>query len=358
MEIINFIGRKLDKPNEMWRDFRRQIEIDKYLKKRYDVKLKYEYYIRPKNIIDYISKRYFLYPYYSHLHTKNSKKNTVFQIHFQFLADLALFLDIRKTIITCHDIFNFLQKKELKNPIITQKYAILGLKKCRFIIAISKFTKNELAYKLNIPKDKIIVIKSAVNQEMFRPISENEISMIKPLYPDYKKLIYVGNESLRKNFITLLKAFYIIKKKYKKIKLIRVGAPRYSRFISNLGLEKDIIYLENISNERLREIHNLCDYYVFPSLYEGFGFPGLEAASCGTPVICSDIPVLREIFKDFPFYFPPKDYKTLAKIIIENINNEDLKKDMSNKGLNVVKNYSWKKSAEQYYKIVKKISED
>ncbi|MFX0186852.1 MAG: glycosyltransferase family 4 protein [Candidatus Hodarchaeota archaeon] len=358
MEIINFVGRKLNKPNEMWKDFRRQIEIDKYLKKHYNVNLKYEFYTRPKNILDFISKRYFLYPYYSHLNTKNLNKNVVFQIHFQFLADLALFLDKRKTIITCHDIFNFLQKGNIKNPIFTQKYALLGLRKCNFIVAISEFTKNELITKLHIPSEKIIVIKSGINLEMFKPIPKSKIYEIEPLYPNHKKLIYVGNEDERKNFITLLKAFYIIKKKLKKIKLIRVGEPRYSSFIKKLGLQKDILYLKNISNKRLREIHNLCDFYVFPSLYEGFGFPGLESAACGTPVICSDIPVLKEIFQDFPIYFPPKNYKELAKIVIENIENEDLKKELTIKGLKVVKNYSWKNSAEKYYRMIKYVLEN
>ncbi|MFX1444388.1 MAG: glycosyltransferase family 4 protein, partial [Promethearchaeota archaeon] len=272
---------------------------------------------------------------------------------FQFLGDLALFLNYKKTIITCHDIYNFLQRKSLKNPIFTQKYALMGLKKCRIIIAISNFTKNELIDKLKIPEDKIVVIKNAINREMFKQIPKNKISEIKPLFPNYKKILYVGSEAERKNIITLFKAFYLIKRRSKKFKLIRVGPSTHSHVIKSLGLEKDVVYLKNITNQRLTEIYNLCDLFITPSLYEGFGFPGIEAASCGTPVICSEIPVFREIYQDFPIYFPPKDYKTLAKIILESIDNEVLKNEMSMKGINTVKAYSWKDSAEKYLKLNK-----
>ena len=355
MEIITYIGRLLDNPNEIWRDFRREIEFDRYLNTRYDVKFSYEYYTHPKNFIDFFAKRYIIYPFRCHNRAKQSDENAIYQIHFQFLADLALFLDSKKTIITCHDIYNFLQKNTIRNSKFAQKYALLGLKRCKYIISISEFTKNELILKLKIPYEKIIVIKNAVNTDMFKPIPEKRINSIDPLYPDYKKVLYVGSEDARKDFLTLLKAFFLVKKKYKRIKIIRVGSSLYPELIKSLDLENEIVYLKNISNKRLIEIYNLCDFFVTTSLYEGFGFPGLEAASCGTPVICSDIPIFREIYQDFPIYFPPKDYKLLAKFIIDNIENEELIDELRTKGLAIAKKYSWQKYAEQYYKLVKSI---
>jgi len=365
MRVINFLGGLLEKPREFWKsntplleipgNYRKQIEQDRYLKKKYNVKMTYEYYTRTKNPINYISKRYFLYPYYSCYKNRKLNKDVLFQIHFQDLGDLALFLDKERTIITCQDIYNLLFQKSLEYPIFAQKYAILGLKRCRVIIAISEFTKNELVSKLKIPKEKIFVIKDAVNQDIFKPISDNNISDIEPLFPDYKKILFVGTEQPRKDFLTLIKAFYMIKNNYpgQKIKLIRVGSPKYLNYIKQLGLEKDIHYFNNISDNRLREIYNLCDFFISPSLYEGYGLPGMEAASCGTPVICTNIPVFKELYQDFPIYFPPQDYKTLAREIAENIDNDDLKRDMGEKGLHISGKYSWEKSAEKYYKVLK-----
>jgi len=349
MEIKTFIGRKLDYVNGI---LRRQIEIDRHLKNRNDIKLSYEYYKKPRNPIDFLSKRYVLYPYYSHYSAKRLKSDTVFHISFQNLGDLLFFLDSKRTFITCYDIFNFLEKNNIRNTKFVQKYALLGLKKCKYIVSISDFTKKELVCKFNIPKERIFVIKCAINHDIFKPIPQKELIEIPPLFPNHKKILHVGTEFERKDILTLFKAFYRLKKKYDKIKLIRVGPSRYPSIIKSLGLEKDIIYFNYVNNKKLREIYNLSDLLIFPSLYEGFGFPGLEAAACGLPVICSDIPIFREIYKDFPLYFPPQDYRTLGDLIIDNINDEEVKKDMSSKGLKVAKTYSWKKSAKKYLKLV------
>ena len=157
IRIRTFIGRRLNYVNGI---LRRQIELDRPLKNREDVKLIYEYYEKPKNPIDFFSKRFFLYPYNSK--KKDKEKNTINHITYQLLGDLGLFLDKSKTIITCHDIFTFLEKRNIRNPLFLQKFYLSGLKKCRYIIAISNFTKNELNKKLKIPNDKIVVIKNGM----------------------------------------------------------------------------------------------------------------------------------------------------------------------------------------------------
>ncbi|MHA1337846.1 MAG: glycosyltransferase family 4 protein [Promethearchaeota archaeon] len=348
IHIRTFIGRKLEYINGI---LRRQIELDRSLRKNPNIKLTYEYYTAPKNPIDFISKRFILLPFYGK--KRKIEKNTINHLTFQELGDLGYYLDKERTIATCHDIFYFLEKKNYKKPYFLKKYIAGGLKRCKYIIAISEFTKNELIRKLKIESEKIVVIRNGMNHKIFYPLKEEELNKVKPLLPQHKKILHVGYEMERKNFITLLKAFYIIRRLGHNIKLIRVGESRYSHLINNLGLEKHIIYLRNISDERLREIYNLCDLYIYPSLYEGWGAPGLEAAACGTPVICSDIPIFREIYQDYPIYFPPRDYKKLAKIIINTINNDEKKKEMSKKGLKIVKQYSWEKSAEKFLKLTK-----
>ena len=352
MEIKTFIGQKLNYINGI---LRVHIELSKPLKDKKDLKFTYEYYNPPKNPLDYLSKRYILYPLSSYFNSKRIKDDVVFNISFQHLGDLGYFLNRNRTIITCADIYIFIGKRK---PWIIQKYLISGLKRCKYIMAISDFTKNELIKFLGVPEEKITVIKCGINREIFKPIPQNKITDLTPLYPEYRKLLHVGTEIGRKDFLTLLKALYILKKKEKKIKLIRVGTPSYPNLIKNLGLENEVIYLTNISDKRLIEIYNLCDFFVFPSLYEGFGLPGLEAAACGIPVICSDIPVFREIYQNFPLYFPPKDYKTLANLILEGINDDSLKNQIIKNGIELTKKYSWKKSSDKYYRLAKYIVEN
>ena len=167
--------------------------------------------------------------------------------------------------------------------------------------------------------------------------------------------MHVGTETDRKDFLTLLNAFYLIKKKRKDIKLIRVGKPAYPDIIKRLQLENDIYYLSNISDLRLNEIYNLCDLFIYPSIYEGWGAPGLEAASSGTPVICSDIPIFKEVFQDFPVYCSPKDHKNFANTILSVLKDESQMKRMREKGLNIVKNYSWEESSIRYLNFIKRV---
>jgi len=355
MHVRNLIGKLLDKPNEIWKDFRKQLEQDQYLNRKYDIEISYQFFIS-NNPLDYLVKRYLMYPLNIYLF-RNQPKETIFQIHFQFLGDLALYTSNKKTIITCHDIYNFFNTGGLKNPKIRQKYALFGLKKSSLIIAISNFTKNELIRRLNIPEEKIVVIKNAINREMFRPLYNNQITHFTELDDNSKKILYVGNETNRKNFQTLIKGFFLAKRQIPNLKFIRVGQPTeyHLKLIKTMNLIEDFVYLNNVSNIELAELYNLSDLYVTASVYEGFGLPVLEAASCGTPVICSGIPTFRELYKDFPLYFPPYDYKKLSDLIITTINNEDLKKKLSKEGIRISKKYNWEKSAEKYYNVLKSL---
>ena len=166
--IRTFIGRKLNYVNGI---LRRQIELDRYLKDSEDIKLEYPYYTAPKNPLDYISKRYILYPY--RCARRYDSKNIINHITFQYLGDLGYFIKKKHLMITCHDIFTFLEKGNLRNPFFIRYYSMNGLRMCRYIISISEFTKNELISRLGIPKEKIIVIKNGMNRELFRPRKMN-----------------------------------------------------------------------------------------------------------------------------------------------------------------------------------------
>jgi glycosyltransferase involved in cell wall biosynthesis len=172
MEIRTFIGKKLDYINGI---LRRQVELDRYLKENSNLKLSYYYYPKTYNPIDFISKRYILYPYYSVQLDKKRPKKTINHITYQYLGDLGHFLESSRTIITCHDVYNFLVRNDLKRPWFMQKYLLSGLKKCKSIIAISDFTKNEMINKLNVPKEKIVVIKNGINTDIFHPIPKETL---------------------------------------------------------------------------------------------------------------------------------------------------------------------------------------
>ncbi len=351
MKINTFIGRRLDYINGI---LRRQLELDRFLKKHEDLKIKYICYNPPSNFLDFFAKRYILYPIRAKK-SESSKNGNINSISAQFLSDLIYFLSEKYTIITVHDIFNFIEVGNIKNPFPIQKYILSGLKRCKYIVSISEFTKNELINRFNISSEKIFVIKNGISRDVFYPLNKTETQKKKELYPGKKILLHVGSEEYRKDIPTLFKALYLVKKEIKNILLIRVGTPKHLSIIKNLNLEKNVKYFEKVANTQLREIYCLSDLFIFPSLYEGWGFPGLEAAACGTPVIASDIPVFKEVYQDFPLYFKSGNYKELAEKIIKTLNNDSLKEKMYEKGLSISMRYDWNEASEKYYKLIKVI---
>ena len=323
-----------------------QKEMDDLLCEHDDIEMFYHYYRTPKNIIDHFIKRLITYPRFLR---KSEEEKTINHIIVQHLSDLALKLNPDRTIIHLLDVWNFLEHSGLRNSSLVNNIRLKGLKSCKHIIAISEFSKNEAIEKLGIEEDRITVIKCGVNRNVFHPV--NFIHPIVFANPDTFSILHVGTEGGRKDFITLLHSFMEIKEYIKNAILIRVGKPKYMDGIKNLGLENDIIYVSEISDEDLNILYNSVNLFICPSSYEGYGLPIMEALSAGTPVICSDIPVFKEIYKDCVTYFPVNNHVELSDKILRFWNNVD--RIPASKGIFLAMNNTWKKCANQYFNYIK-----
>jgi len=350
LKIRKIMGRELPFVNGYYRV---QIEMDKILENYDDIEVLYHYYQQPKNIIDHFIKRLIKYPRFLR---KTENKDTINHIIVQHLSDLARKLNPDRTIIHLLDIWDFINPKGYQNSKIVNKLRLKGLRNCKHIIAISEFTKQEAIEKLGIVGDRITVIKCGVNRDVFYPIED--------LYRDFwigycglgeKNILYVGTESGRKDFPTLLKAFHRIRKTISNIKLIRVGKPEYEDGIKWMGLEDDIIYLSNIPNNVLNILYNVCDMFVFPSIYEGYGLPAMEANSTGCPLTCSNIPVFEELhdYSGSAMFFEPQNYIELSDLILDVLNKETLLSHYKKRGILNAKENTWEKSTNQYLSYIK-----
>lgn len=339
IRIRKVMGRELSFVNGYSRV---QFEMDKILSdSSYNIEISYDYYKPPKTIIDHFIKRLITYPHYL---KKTDNKDIINHIIVQHLSDLALKLNPDRTIIHLLDIYNFINHHGIRNSSLVNKLRLKGLKSCKHIIAISEFSKNEAIEKLGVDEDEITVIKCGVNRDIFRPV-------INVGNPDIFKLLHVGTEDGRKEFLTLLYALKEVKKYTKDILLFRVGKPEYMNAIKKMGLESNIRYISEIPDNDLNILYNAVDLFICPSSYEGYGLPIMEALSCGTPVICSDIPVFRELYKDCVTYFPVNDYISLTDKILGFWNNIDF--SIYYKSIKLAKENTWKKYAEQYFNYIK-----
>lgn len=295
------------------------------------------------------------YSVYPFIVKKKVIKNNIKHVTRQDLAFLLELMNLERTIVTCHDIIPIAYYKT-RSPI--WKLNAKGLRKAEKIITVSEFSKKDISKYLKYPEEKIEIIPPAVDHKLYYQ-NRNKTALMKyGIGEDDKVILYVGAEEPRKNVQFLINSFRKLKNRIPQVKLLKVGMPNYLgvrekllKQIESLNLQKDVIFTGYVSESELAEIYNAVDLFVFPSLYEGFGMPPLEAMACGTPVITSNTSSLPEVVGDAAIVVDPYDVNKFAEEMYEILVNEELKKEMIKKGLERSKIFSWENSAEKTLKV-------
>ena len=230
------------------------------------------------------------------------------------------------------------------------------------IIAVSESTKNDLIKNYGINPHKIRVIYSGVNQELRIKNYESRITEIRKKYnlPE-KYILYLGTLEPRKNIIGLIKAFELLKKNppsslcergSSDIKLVVAGSKGWLykdifKVAENSSVKKDIIFTGFIDDEDKSILYSQAELFIYPSFYEGFGFPPLEAMVCGTPVITSNVSSLPEAVGDAAITINPYNLDELHRAMEMVLNDDKLKNALVEKGFEQVKKFSWQKCARE-----------
>jgi glycosyltransferase involved in cell wall biosynthesis len=229
------------------------------------------------------------------------------------------------------------------------------IRKSTRLLAVSKFTKNEILNMFQeIDENKIIVTCEGVDG-FFNKIPHDELSDLKNRYKIVKPyLLTVSTIEPRKNLSNVLKAFAQIKNKIDH-DLLLVGAwGWYSNDLINLiealKIKKRIKFLGFLNREELRLMYNSAEVFLYPSLYEGFGLPLLEAMACGCPVLTSNISALPEVAGDAAITVNPHCVEEISDGIITLVNDKEKREALSKKGLTRAKMFSWEKCAQETIK--------
>lgn len=231
------------------------------------------------------------------------------------------------------------------------------------IIAISHNTKKELINLFDARNDKIEVVYMGIGEDC-RPIrAESQLREIKDKYnlPE-KFILFVGTIEPRKNLKRLIEAFYELKKnKSIEHSLVIAGGKGWLyddvfETLKKLQLNQDVIFIGYIPESELPLIYNAADLFVYPSLYEGFGLPPLEAMACGVPVVTSNVSSLPEVVGDAAILIDPYDIQAIAEAIEQILQDYNLREKMIEKGFNQAKKFSWEKASREtldlYYKCL------
>lgn len=265
-----------------------------------------------------------------------------------------------KSIIVVHDIFHKINKNY--HPLYYRIYVDLflprAIKNSDLIITISESSKKDIIHFYNVPAEKIKVIYPAA-EAIFQPreLSEEEKTKIKEKYnlPD-KFILYAGVIGERKNIRGLIKIADLIKDKTK-IPIILFGRKEHRGeiYLKEIKKRENIQYKGFIESNDLPFIYNLAVIFLFPSFYEGFGFPVLEAMQSGLPVAASNTSSLPEVMGEAGIMHNPKDCEGFVKDIIKLLEDNDFYDKIRRQGIEQAKNFSWENTTKETVNVFNQV---
>ncbi len=265
-----------------------------------------------------------------------------------------------KKVVTIHDLSTniFPKTKPLSVRLYYINYVAKTIKKADIIVADSMNTKKDIIKFYGIKENLIKVVYPGV-MDYFNVIPDKDI--LDKTREKYKLpeefILFVGTIEPRKNLVRLLKAFsQVVSQGYKDIYLVISGykgwlTKQFFTMLDNLKISDKVLLLGYTDEENLPALYNLAKIFVFPSIYEGFGIPPLEAMACGTPVIASNSSSIPEVVGDAAILVDPYNEKILANSILNLLKDTNLQKDLVDKGLKRARMFSWDKMAREMLQI-------
>ncbi|HTM92518.1 MAG TPA: glycosyltransferase family 1 protein [Flavisolibacter sp.] len=238
----------------------------------------------------------------------------------------------------------------------TPKY----LNKAKSIVTVSQFSKDDILKHYKIEAAKIDVVYNGV-KDIFRPLSFDEKDAVKEKYTEGKEyFLYLGEIQPRKNLVSLLKAFSIFKKRLQSsMKLVIAGRlawknEEFLQLIQTYKYRSDVILTGYIPEEELPSLIGTAYALVYPSFFEGFGVPVVEAMKCEVPVLTSEKTSMQEVAGEAGLYFNPNDHTDIADKMMLVYKDENLRKQLIEKGKLIAGRYNWKTSAELFWQSILK----
>lgn len=276
------------------------------------------------------------------------------------------FLPIRKktrVLVNVHDV-GFKRQPELYKP-VQIFYHGLTMKKilhrADVIITISQFSRREIEELYRVPAKKIAVVHLGYDSSFYRALTEQEKSVSNEILSKYRLkqpyILYVGRLEKKKNIGGMVKAFVLIKAKQENLRLVLAGnaGNEYQPvkdIIANLRLAEEIILPGYIAQEDLPAVIGAAEAFLFPTWYEGFGLPILEAMACGVPVITSDLEPHREVAGGAAVLVNPAKPEELAQAMSRLLTDSVWRQSWIDKGWARAGAFSWAKTAEKIWRLM------
>ena len=275
--------------------------------------------------------------------------------------------------VRCKTVFVFHGAEQFAHPEIFRFYdrfyftitMPMFFKKANIIISPTEKGIKDIGFYLGVESSKVRPIHHGLNKQFINyDSSESSLECIRSKYilPD-KFILFVGGLTPLKNIGNVLRAFSKLKIRLSGYKLVLVGFKRWNykkdmELIKKLGSEDDVFFTGWVHDEDMPAIYSLAGLLVFPSLYEGFGLPLLEAMACGCPIVTSNVGGLPEVSGGAAVLVNPHDVDDIANAMFNVINDSYLRQDLIEKGYKQVKNFSWEKCAKEIIEVFRELERE
>ena len=263
---------------------------------------------------------------------------------------------VDKIVVTVHDLITHVCRHDPEIVNYMKPYAklmdrlsIRGLRRASVILADSEHTRNDVIRTLGFDPQRVIVAHLGIDHDRFQPKEiPRQFFQKYGLSKHARHVVYVGSEDPRKNLFRLVDAFRRVLSEFPDARMLKVGAARFDRqrqllkrHLNEIGLASKVDFVDQVPESDLPYFYSLADAFVFPSLYEGFGLPVIEAMSSGAPVITSHSTSLGEISADAALLVDPRDTGQITDAIMQVLKDSDLNQSLRRRGRNHAASFTW-----------------
>ena len=278
-------------------------------------------------------------------------------VYFFPSSVIPLVYQPENSVVTVHDVA-FLFFQDYFSPLLRRWLTIAteqSVRKARKVIAVSEATRLDVLEYYGVEPEKVITVHHGVH-EQFKPLPPETVKAVKQQYLlDRPYILCVGTLQRRKNIPRLLQAFSVLKQKYHMPHMLVLVGQKYADFPENeifstldrLSLQQDVIWTGYVESDDMPLLMNGADLFVFPSLYEGFGMPVLEAMACGVPVACSNTSSLPEVIEESGLTFDPSRVESITDTLHHVLSHPELRMELREKGLARAADFSWQRCAQK-----------
>lgn len=279
----------------------------------------------------------------------------IFHITGSRISNINLYLRLSPSVVTVHDVLYRTYPRDYRYKIL-DRLIERGVKRSDLIITDVSAAKSDVIRYYHITEEKIRVIHLGI-ENCFTPLTPQDVANIYSRYglaTDCRYILHVGKGPSR-DISTLIKAFHRLITDFDldNIKLIKINKmdPESEKELQRANLQDHVKIIDYVPEEDLVKFYNIAGVFVFPSFFEGFGFPALEAMACGTPVITTNVPSLPEVLGNAAIMLETGDVSGFVQAMYKVLTDDGLRQELISRGLGRAKQFSWEKTAEDTLKV-------